>query len=499
MRKISYNDTFWNEESKEMSYGRRKDDRKTAVHHGQRKLLLTEIYFLSLVDPPPGSTIVYIGAAGGEHIPLLVSLFPDFIYHLYDAKSYHRKVVELAAKNDNLIIRPEGNFTNELAQEYVGMENIYVMSDIRIVDSSVSLQYANTAHSMFKKDYERLSPDQKTKVEEVVNNVVGDYVKDDMDFQNKWVQIMQPVAAYLKFRLPYTDGVTETFTSYPEGKVYFQPWTGPTSTEARLLCYPPYDTVEYSDLRYERVMSYHNRERENNELFVNIFNGTATPQDPGTILGGNYELGNDYDSTLEAYILLCYLRLIKDKKEPYEDDVLALSRRFTIGLMHGKYSSLSEFRKDNAHSGRIRLDNERRRMVRRGDKTTFSGNMLTKQYSNLPEGNESSFDPRTRETERRERRYDSTVSDVPVKNIERMEKNDHRHDSRMESSSRSKEKLDKNLSKRTSSKGTSSNKAFYNSGKLPPPDKWKKKVVNDSDSGSGSDSGTDSNSGTDSD
>ena len=389
MGKISFEDTFWNEDSLEMSYVRRVGEKKTAVQHGQRKLLLTEIWFLTLVNPPDGSIIVYIGAATGEHIPMLVSLFPNYIYHLYDSKGYHRKVIELAGNNENVIIRPEGNFTNELAQEYVGVENVYVMSDIRIVDSSVLLHLSNVSLRLFKKDYDRISPEEKIKVEEEVNNIVGDYVKDDMDYQNTWVQIMQPVAAYLKFRLPYTDGKTETFTIYPEGNVYFQPWTAPTSTECRLLCYPPYNTVEYSDLKYERVMTYHNRERENDRRFVNIFNGEDKPQDPG-FDDGNYELGNDYDSTLEAYILLCYLRIVKGMEEPYDEDVLKLSRRFTFVLFRGRYPTLASFRKHGVNTGTLRLANEKKNMVNRDGKIVFAEHMLSKQYKNLPEGNESS-------------------------------------------------------------------------------------------------------------
>ena len=56
-------------------YYRRKAEKeiKTMVHWGQRKLLIAELEFLTFFWDPeivPHPTIVYAGAAGGDHIPL---------------------------------------------------------------------------------------------------------------------------------------------------------------------------------------------------------------------------------------------------------------------------------------------------------------------------------------------------------------------------------------------------------------------------------------------
>jgi hypothetical protein len=374
-------DCCWNEESGEAPYRRRKQEKKIAVHHGQRKLLLTEIWFLTLVKPPPGSLIVYVGAAGGEHIPLLVSLFPNYVYHLFDPKSYHSTVKQLSDNNRNVIIRPEGNFTDEIARTYSGTENLYFISDIRIVDSSITLQYNNNAQKLFNKPYDNLTPPEALKVEEVTNNTVSDFVKDDMDFQNSWIRIMQPEASYLKFRLPYTDGVTETFTQYPGGHIFFQPWVGQTSTECRLLCFPPYDLVTYSDLQHERVMSYHNLRRETLNLFVNLFDASPNPQDPGVNLNNEPELINDFDSTYEVYILFCYFYLYKDLRDNYQDEVLSLSRRITLKLLHGTHRTMFSYRSSGTQSGLLRNANEQKDIVKRGDGFTFRGRMSS-QYEN---------------------------------------------------------------------------------------------------------------------
>ena len=373
--KFNITDCCWNEESGEAPYQRRKGQKKIAVHHGQRKLLLTEIWFLTLVHPPPGSLILYIGAAGGEHIPLLVSLFPDYVYHLFDSKSYHSTVKQLAIDNENVVIRPEGNFTDEIAHTYFGIENLYVISDIRIVDSSITLQYNNNAQRLFKKSYDQLSPPELLKVEEETNNNVADYVKDDMDFQNTWIRIMNPEASYLKFRLPYTNGVDETFTQYPDGYIFFQPWVGQTSTECRLLCFPPYDLVTYSDLEHERAMSYHNLRRENLNLFVNLFDASTNPQDPGVNSDGKPELINDFDSTFEVYILFCYFYLYKDEKNNLKDLVLGLSRQISLKLLHGIHRNMFSYRSSGTQSGLLRNANEQKALVKRGDGYTFRGRM----------------------------------------------------------------------------------------------------------------------------
>lgn len=55
---------------------RRRGERKSTVHWGQRKLLLSEIEFLTLYSEP-GITVVYAGAAPGTHIGYLSRLFPE--------------------------------------------------------------------------------------------------------------------------------------------------------------------------------------------------------------------------------------------------------------------------------------------------------------------------------------------------------------------------------------------------------------------------------------
>jgi hypothetical protein len=70
-------------------YASRRNEIKTTVHWGQRKLLVGEIEFIewaSLIDTP--KVVVYAGAAPALHIPVLSSLYPDLLFILIDPRNF---------------------------------------------------------------------------------------------------------------------------------------------------------------------------------------------------------------------------------------------------------------------------------------------------------------------------------------------------------------------------------------------------------------------------
>lgn len=152
-------------------YFRRVNCIKTTIHWGQRKLLLSEIEFLTkYVKPGKSYNIVYAGAAPGIHTGMLTELFPRNKFILIDPEKFRVK------SSDNIVIRRE-LFTNEIAEEYSELDNLLFISDIRSGKSS-------------------------------------DHVSRDMEMQRKWVEIMNPMACMLKFRLPWLDPSLES-----EGKI----------------------------------------------------------------------------------------------------------------------------------------------------------------------------------------------------------------------------------------------------------------------------------------
>jgi hypothetical protein len=135
---------------------------------------------------------------------------------------------------------------------------------------------------------------------------------EDMQMQQNWVLLMNPLHALLKFRLPwpqeYINGEpVDRKVIYLKGTVFWQPWVGQNSTETRLKPIKnnkgKYELAEWSIVEYEQWCAYHNKVDRDEVIYKNIFTNTDDP-----ILAP--ELLNDYDSTAEAYILKLYFNSI---------------------------------------------------------------------------------------------------------------------------------------------------------------------------------------------
>lgn len=203
---------------------------KDHMHNGQRKLLLTEIEFITreFEKLKKGHKIVlYIGASTGAtksiHTYTLAQMFPEFEYHLYDDKSFYHKLREL--KNVKIFQRW---FTDEDSKRYKG-KNVLMISDMR--DPIIGKHKNNN----------NLNKQNKT-------------VFDDMAVQRKFYEDIQPISALLKFRLPWKPGKTE----YLDGDIYYQLWQGLHSTETRLV--PNGKLKVYDNTSYEERLFYFNTE-----------------------------------------------------------------------------------------------------------------------------------------------------------------------------------------------------------------------------------------------
>jgi hypothetical protein len=274
-------------------YRQRSKSEKLAVHWGQRKLLLTEITFLTQMWPRqslPQPIVVYAGAAPGLHLPLLSSLFPAMTFHLYDPAPFGLT----ATSHLHLYQR---KFTDDDARAWARRSDILFISDIRTADHMVMSAEQNEAS-----------------------------IIQDLRMQETWYHLIQPVAALLKFRLPYPttqqppcDPKTETETfRYLDGCLLKQVWSPQMTTETRLI--PNGNTRDYNLMTYESQMFYHNTEIRERHQFSNPLTHTHQPIDPP-------ELENDFDSVAEAWILHEYLQTIKPVVHP--QDVIDLSRRLT--------------------------------------------------------------------------------------------------------------------------------------------------------------------------
>lgn len=218
------------------------DSWTSAVHWGQRKLLLSEIELLmnvykrmksaSVSDSRPSILIVYVGAAPGSHLSYLIDMFiglMDIKMHLWDRPSRFD-----IKEGPNVSITPtdmvdpamtgdtEGFFTDIVVQKYLQRygsgNNIVFISDIR----------------------DRASEET---------------VLADMRLQEGWVKTLNPYACYLKFRPPYMGDVDLTYLA---GTIHTQVWSRIKSSETRLLAFRPYTDAKYSINDYDRSMAYFN-------------------------------------------------------------------------------------------------------------------------------------------------------------------------------------------------------------------------------------------------
>lgn len=199
-----------------------KYNHKTPKYHlGQLKLMITELFFLSKVSKP-NNKVLYVGAANGYHIEKLAELFPSLQFDLWDPGHFEVK----EGKNIKIFRK---FFTDDEANKYATEgSNILFMCDMR------TLKIAE-----YKKQND--------------NEAMDYLVMDDMSMQQKWIQIINPIYAYLKFRLPYDIPKFK----YLKGTIYLQPYS-PLSTETRLLTNNYHSFKEYDSLEFDEKLAHFN-------------------------------------------------------------------------------------------------------------------------------------------------------------------------------------------------------------------------------------------------
>ena len=244
----------------ELRYNRRIDEIRTIVHWGQRKLLLSEIEFLTLVghEELKDATVVYAGAAPGTHVEYLSSLFPCLRFVLVDPAPF------TVRESESVAIRRE-LFTDEMAGEMKQLygPRLFFISDIRTADPDRDPLHQSEAK-----------------------------IKWDMAAQMRWHLLLGSKRSMLKFRLPWDHDRSE----YLDGDVYLPVWGPQTTTESRLITKQGAETAmrEYDHKRYERQMFYFNCMTR-----VSLYKHDVTA--PG--------LDHCYDCAAEAHVLEGYIRM----------------------------------------------------------------------------------------------------------------------------------------------------------------------------------------------
>ena len=167
-----------------LPYRRRKGEVKSLLHWGQRKLLMSEIEFLTRYsDPTPDSKpkrVVYAGAAPGTHVGYLAILFPWMRFELYDPARFTVRGIPGRIECHRVV------FDDERAGNLAPSgDDILFVSDIR------------------SGDYDR-----QTRQE------ADEAVLRDLRSQERWHKAIRPVKSLLKFRFPFSEvGVYAFFLS----------------------------------------------------------------------------------------------------------------------------------------------------------------------------------------------------------------------------------------------------------------------------------------------
>ncbi len=222
------------------------------LHLGQRKLLLTEVNFLTKYGDI-SNNIIYIGAAPGHHINFLSVLFPNHMFYLYDPRDF---VIE---ETNNILI-----FQKYFALSDVeNLDNFLLISDIR-QDINVKL----------------MSQDE-----------ICNIVMEDMELQKNWVITLKPKVSLLKFRLPLFCDTYE----YLKGEILEQPWAPESTFETRLIVQEDIINKIYKTDEYLLLIDELKKKRQ-----INLYNhGLPLKRVPG--------LDNCFDCNLEISIWKEYL------------------------------------------------------------------------------------------------------------------------------------------------------------------------------------------------
>jgi hypothetical protein len=229
---------------------------------------MSEIEFLTLYsDDSKNYLVVYAGAAPGTHIKYLHDLFPHLSFYLVDPAPF-------TVKPNSRITIHQTLFTDKLAKQLFKMsqqkgQTILFVSDIRTAD-----------------------PDLLSSKE------VEAAVKEDMQKQMDWTQLLSAERAMLKFRLPWDAGTT----NYLDGDIYLPVWGPTATTEARLVTRAPL-AEDPSGKRIYAMRDYDNKQYEEQMFYFNtIIRPALYPHD---VVGEG--LDHCYDCRSEVDILTNYL------------------------------------------------------------------------------------------------------------------------------------------------------------------------------------------------
>lgn len=279
---------------------------RTVHHWGQRKLLLTEIEFLSHClrkikeagGNPRDYTVVYAGAADGRHIPFLWnSLFPGVFreIHLYDdVRRFAPGPIHLASEPRRTrvriapVIHSHPSLTDTFHKKYAVDAGTILPALPKGVPYNIGWFTEEVARSYHGRPVLFIS--------DIRTNPDNDSIFSDNRAQMAWVDAMDPYACMLKHRMPFN----RPEMAFLAGEILLQLWAPVNSTEGRLWAMRPYKRHTYKLSDYEsRMFTFNKLYRPTCFKFKPICAKKATTVDGCRC----------YDCVGELYVLDRYLEI----------------------------------------------------------------------------------------------------------------------------------------------------------------------------------------------
>lgn len=268
------------------------------IHSGQRKLLLSEILFLTkeLDNLEDEIFCVYAGAAPGcgpSHLIELFDNFPNTKWLLCDPNFSPEDKRNFKSKEKQCVI-----YDKYFSQDCVDWITKYLATGVskgtRIQDPASELHNYFTAlldslHLKKTEDGQFFDPVLKDNIL-FISDIrqtfeKEDKVAEDMRNQQEWFTTLKARAGLFKFRLPYEElaeelaepeceagceaeceaegeaknpSTKETVTEYLNGEIYWPVYGCPQTTECRLHAQRNAEKIPYNYKTHEEVMYYFN-------------------------------------------------------------------------------------------------------------------------------------------------------------------------------------------------------------------------------------------------
>ncbi len=284
-----------------LKYENIKDNKNMGLHIGQRKLLLTEVQFLTKYNT--AKYCIYAGSAPSNKTHLLSNMFPNIKFILVDPNIF-----------EILLTRNNKTHRNEKHDDIIHLYSGYpTQSNVYKFNKKIS-----NINKKERKDMLKFIETSKHKIyiwEDYMNDSLSDFLKDlgnllfisdirtsldgtqkpkDFDIVwnrsmvHNWISVLQPEMSMVKFRIPYYNE-KRTFANYKtiyaddfelskkykvdfeknyfnnifrmsKAELYIQPWKGHTSAEMRgyIAKKDIFNIITYDTHNIENRIFYYN-------------------------------------------------------------------------------------------------------------------------------------------------------------------------------------------------------------------------------------------------